>query len=194
MADNTASSLRAAALLSLESKRLQRRGPPAPLSSAQQADTVSLIYDEPLQTPPVTNSSSTGVKNPMDVDEADPDLEDGEINDTNDMWPKPPAESQPIPPVPQPIPAKPLVSAASESLAMGMIPLKTASQLNEQQHSQPDPVQLPRPPQHVRPLRWDHTQHICTLTPTPVRPLCQTPMTHPLGLDRYGLTPLGHVV
>jgi hypothetical protein len=129
MADDTASSLRAAALLSLKSKQLQRRGAPAPSSSAQQTEAVSLIYDEPVQTPPVTNSSSTGVKNPMDLDEADPDLEDGEISDSNDIQPKPPVESRPTPPdlpAPHPVPGKPMVSTALESLAVDVTLLNTA--------------------------------------------------------------------
>ena len=113
MTDDTASSLRAAALLSLKSKQMQRRGAPAPSPWAQQTEAVSLIYDESPQAPPVASSSSPGDKKPMDIDDANADLEDGEISDSNNVQPEPLVESQPAPPesaTPQSISAKVPVS------------------------------------------------------------------------------------
>lgn len=189
MPDDT-SSLRAAALLSLKSKQSQRRGGPAPSSLAQQTDTVSLIYDEPGQTSPVANSSFTGVNKPMDLDEADTDLEDGEISDSNDIQPRPPVESQTTPterPAPQPIPAKFSVSLALKILANDMVPSNVPLQSNELKHlpSRPQPA---HPVQHVRPLTGT-MQHLLALTSTFIRSPRPPTMTYMLVLDRYGLVP-----
>lgn len=90
MAEDTASSLRAAALLSLKSKRRTAAPPALPRPTAPKSDAVILTYDDPPPAPspaPAKKEKESGkvnveIKN--SADQADVDLEDGEISDEND--------------------------------------------------------------------------------------------------------------
>lgn len=139
MSDDPASSLRAAALLSLKSKQSQRRGPQAiPPTISQRAETVSLTYDEPERPPhPAASSSSTGVNAKMDVDEAvDADLEDGEISDSADVTSAPPLVETKLPTVMSPVLAQaPIPSKTSVgppiSLTIAVLSYQIAAESND---------------------------------------------------------------
>lgn len=90
MAEDAASSLRAAALLSLKSKRRTAAPPALPTPSASKSDAVVLTYDDPPPVPdpiPSKKTKESGkvkAKISASVDQADVDLEDGEISDENE--------------------------------------------------------------------------------------------------------------
>lgn len=88
MSDDTASSLRAAALLSLKSNKRRGTAAPALVTPTTKDDAVSLPYDDTNQAPvPAATTSAAGLSDKMQVDQADMDLEDGEISDSNEDLP-----------------------------------------------------------------------------------------------------------
>lgn len=115
MTDDTASSLRAAALLSLKSNKRRGTTTPALVTPTTKDDAVSLPYDDMDQAPvPAAGASAAGPSDKMQVDEADVDLEDGEISDSNE---DPPTTTEPSTTTPTPstvtthtLPPKPTVS------------------------------------------------------------------------------------
>lgn len=118
MSDDTASSLRAAALLSLKSNKRRGTGAPALATPTTKDDAVSLPYDDTNQAPvPAATSSAAGPSDKMQVDQADVDLEDGEISDSNE---DPPTTTEPSTTTPaasalntNSLPPKPVVSPST---------------------------------------------------------------------------------